>query len=102
MTAPLPIAAAAGASGRPLMVIEGLHKKFANGTTALDGIDLTIPGEAQFLALLGPSGCGKSTLLRIIAGLDARRPAASSGRRRCTMRSGGRCRSSASCSRSRP
>jgi NitT/TauT family transport system ATP-binding protein len=72
MTAPLPlpIAAAAGVAGRPLMVIEGLDKKFANGTTALDGIDLTIPGEAQFLALLGPSGCGKSTLLRIIAGLD--------------------------------
>ncbi|SJZ68889.1 NitT/TauT family transport system ATP-binding protein [Enhydrobacter aerosaccus] len=36
--------------------------------TALENIDLTIPG-GSFLTLLGPSGCGKSTLLRVMADL---------------------------------
>jgi len=60
----------AGASARPLITISGVGKSFASGTTALEGIDLTIPAVPQFLALLGPSGCGKSTLLRIISGLE--------------------------------
>ncbi len=45
-------------------------KTFADGTKALDPLDLEIrPGET--LVLLGPSGCGKTTLLRLIAGLEA-------------------------------
>jgi NitT/TauT family transport system ATP-binding protein len=60
----------AGPPVRPLLRIDGLSKTFANGVTALSGIDLTIvPGE--FVSLLGPSGCGKSTLLKLIAGLTA-------------------------------
>ena len=43
-------------------------KTFADGTRALEPLDLTVePGEC--LVLLGPSGCGKTTLLRLIAGL---------------------------------
>jgi NitT/TauT family transport system ATP-binding protein len=52
----------------PLVSLRGVRKTFANGTTALSGLDLDIhPGE--FVSLLGPSGCGKSTALRIVAGL---------------------------------
>src|SRR5918996_2365062 len=36
-------------------------------TTAVDGIDLKIPG-GSYCCLLGPSGCGKTTTLRLIAG----------------------------------
>ena len=53
---------------RPLIHIAGVGKRYAGGTQALTGIDLTI-AEGEFLSLLGPSGCGKSTLLRLIAGL---------------------------------
>jgi NitT/TauT family transport system ATP-binding protein len=56
------------ALGRALLTLAGISKTFANGTLALEGVDLVIrPGE--FLTLLGPSGCGKSTLLKMIAGL---------------------------------
>jgi NitT/TauT family transport system ATP-binding protein len=49
--------------------ISSLHHRFANGVTAIEKIDLYVPG-GQFIAILGPSGCGKSTLLRCVAGLQ--------------------------------
>jgi NitT/TauT family transport system ATP-binding protein len=55
---------------RPLLVISGVGKVYSNGMQALAGVDLTLPGNPQFLSLLGPSGCGKSTLLRMMADLD--------------------------------
>jgi len=58
------------AATRPLLRLAGISKTFANGVTAIAGVDLTIrPGE--FVSLLGPSGCGKSTMLKLIAGLAA-------------------------------
>jgi NitT/TauT family transport system ATP-binding protein len=49
--------------------LERIGKTFANGTVALDGLDMALrPGE--FVSLLGPSGCGKSTALRLLAGLS--------------------------------
>jgi len=65
-----PTLAEAPVPPRALLKLAGISKTFANGTLALEGVDLTIrPGE--FLTLLGPSGCGKSTLLKMIAGLGA-------------------------------
>lgn len=58
-----------GEARRTIVHLQGVGRVFPNGTTALDGLDLTIE-EGELLAILGPSGCGKSTLLRLMAGLD--------------------------------
>ncbi len=72
--APSPSAAAdapaGGPIGAPIVRLAGVGKRFANGVTALSGLDLTIC-QGEFVSLLGPSGCGKSTALRILAGLAA-------------------------------
>lgn len=48
--------------------ISKLEKVYANGKTALKGIDLDID-EGDFFALLGPNGAGKSTTIGIISTL---------------------------------
>ena len=48
--------------------IQGLGKTYANGTMALQDIDLTV-NEGDFFALLGPNGAGKSTAIGIISSL---------------------------------
>ncbi|MEU4565244.1 ATP-binding cassette domain-containing protein [Micromonospora sp. NPDC023956] len=57
-----------------MITLERLTKRFG-GTTAVDGLDLTI-GSGRVTGFLGPNGAGKSTTMRMILGLD--RP--SSGR----------------------
>jgi NitT/TauT family transport system ATP-binding protein len=52
----------------PVVALNGVAKRFANSTLALDRLDLAIRN-GEFVSLLGPSGCGKSTALRLIAGL---------------------------------
>jgi NitT/TauT family transport system ATP-binding protein len=58
------------ADAAPIIEVLSADKVFANGTRALDPVDLAVrPGD--FVTLLGPSGCGKSTLLKMIANLIA-------------------------------
>ena len=61
----------AAADGRVMSFLEcrDLVKTFADGTRAVQGIDLRC-GEGEFAVLLGPSGCGKTTTLRMVAGLE--------------------------------
>jgi ABC-type multidrug transport system ATPase subunit len=49
------------------IVARGLTKRFG-ATTAVDGIDLTIP-EGTVFGLLGPNGAGKTTIVSILATL---------------------------------
>jgi putative spermidine/putrescine transport system ATP-binding protein len=49
--------------------VEHCGKTFADGTRALEPVDLDI-ARGETVVLLGPSGCGKTTMLRIIAGLE--------------------------------
>jgi ABC-type Fe3+/spermidine/putrescine transport system ATPase subunit len=50
-----------------LLTVDDISFKYANGTTALEHVDLNIPAGSHF-GVLGPNGCGKTTLLKIIGG----------------------------------
>ena len=67
-SAPEHIAMPQAAASAPVVTLRGVAKRFANGTLALDELDLAVR-QGEFLSLLGPSGCGKTTALRLIAGL---------------------------------
>ncbi len=51
-----------------MIQLEGVSKRYPNGTLALENLSLAV-GSNDFITFLGPSGCGKSTALRLIAGL---------------------------------
>ncbi len=51
------------------IVLDGVTKRFADGTIAVDTFDLAI-SDGELMVLVGPSGCGKSTVLRMVAGLE--------------------------------
>jgi ABC-2 type transport system ATP-binding protein len=52
----------------PALVVRGLTKTYADGFTALDRLELTIPDRALF-GLLGPNGAGKTTLIGSVCNL---------------------------------
>ena len=45
--------------------LDGVGKTFADGTVAVDSLDLDVPRGAV-VTLVGPSGCGKSTTLKMV------------------------------------
>ncbi|MEH1058432.1 sn-glycerol-3-phosphate ABC transporter ATP-binding protein UgpC [Micromonospora sp. CPCC 206171] len=51
------------------IVLDKVSKRFADGTVAVQDVDLEI-ADGEFVILVGPSGCGKSTTLNMIAGLE--------------------------------
>ncbi|HWK54729.1 MAG TPA: ABC transporter ATP-binding protein [Hyphomicrobiales bacterium] len=51
-----------------IIEIENLSKIYADGFSALSGIDLSIQ-EGEIIALLGPNGAGKTTLISIVCGI---------------------------------
>ena len=48
--------------------VRGLTKRYDDGTSALEALDLTIPAGA-FFGLLGPNGAGKTTLISAVCNL---------------------------------
>jgi polar amino acid transport system ATP-binding protein len=56
------------ASGQPMVLAEGLHKRFGR-LEVLRGIDFEVARQ-EVVCIIGPSGSGKSTLLRCINHLE--------------------------------
>lgn len=52
----------------PIITVDELTRRYRDGTTALDGLDLTIPPGVIY-GLLGLNGAGKTALIRIVAAL---------------------------------
>ncbi|MBO0832259.1 MAG: ABC transporter ATP-binding protein [Actinobacteria bacterium] len=48
-----------------MITFESVTKRYADGTVAVDSLDLVIP-DGKIMVLVGPSGCGKTTTLRMI------------------------------------
>jgi multiple sugar transport system ATP-binding protein len=51
------------------IALERLTKIYADGTRAVDALDLEVV-DGEFVVFVGPSGCGKTSALRMIAGLE--------------------------------
>lgn len=52
----------------PIVIAENVEYHYADGTEALQGVDLTVY-RGEMLALLGPNGSGKTTFAKILAGI---------------------------------
>ena len=48
--------------------VDGLELVYSDGTVAVDGVDMTIPG-GEFFGFLGPNGAGKTTTIKVLATL---------------------------------
>ncbi|MFP5071476.1 ABC transporter ATP-binding protein [Pseudonocardia nantongensis] len=64
---PLAGAGTADEPAGPAARVRGLRKRYRT-VTAVDGVDLDVPGGSVF-GMLGPNGSGKTTLIRMLLGL---------------------------------
>jgi branched-chain amino acid transport system permease protein len=62
-------ARAAGAAGKPLLVLENVTRSFG-GLKAVDDVSLVVP-EGSIYGVIGPNGAGKTTLFNVVNGLLA-------------------------------
>jgi osmoprotectant transport system ATP-binding protein len=53
------------ATPEPMIRLDGVSKKYDDGTVAVHELDLDVP-EGETVVLVGPSGCGKSTTLKMV------------------------------------
>ncbi len=53
------------ATEQPMIRLDGVSKKFPDGTRAVAELDLDVR-EGELLCLVGPSGCGKTTTMKMI------------------------------------
>ena len=60
-----------------IIAVDELTKQFRDGTKALDGLNLSIPGGVIY-GLLGPNGAGKTTTIRMILNAVRRRSVSAS------------------------
>jgi osmoprotectant transport system ATP-binding protein len=64
-TAPVEEPAPAERSSEAMIRLEGVGKRYADGTVAVQELDLEVAA-GEMVVLVGPSGCGKSTTLKMI------------------------------------
>src|SRR5579871_693183 len=71
MSTPARLATASAVSEKPILLVDGIVKRFDTpdgALTAVDHVSFTVAA-GEFVSVIGPSGCGKSTLFNIICGL---------------------------------
>jgi osmoprotectant transport system ATP-binding protein len=49
----------------PMIRLEGVSKRFADGTLAVEQLDLSV-ARGEIVCLVGPSGCGKTTTMKMV------------------------------------
>ncbi len=49
----------------PVLLLEGVSKRYPDGTVAVQELDLAV-GRGELVCLVGPSGCGKTTTMKMI------------------------------------
>src|ERR1044071_4044199 len=64
-TAPSGEPAPAADASEAMIRLEGVGKRYADGTVAVHELDLEVAA-GEVVVLVGPSGCGKSTTLKMI------------------------------------
>jgi ABC-2 type transport system ATP-binding protein len=57
-----------GSTERAAIDVDGLELTYSDGTTAVQGVDLTVP-RGEFFGFLGPNGAGKTTTIKVFATL---------------------------------